>query len=99
MHVPLNQCSPRGNFAGAKTRHSATRRYFYRSLASYLSLYVRPQDEIVEIGPRSDSLGNHFARYRAVSTVEDLTTLDQPAPDYVMLNGTIHYERDIQEML
>ncbi len=37
------------------------RRYFYNSLASYLSLYVRPQDEVVEIGPRSESLGRHFA--------------------------------------
>jgi len=75
------------------------RRYFYNSLASYLSLYVRPQDEVVEIGPRSDSLGKHFARYRAVSSVEDLKALEQSARDYVMLNGTIHYERDIQEML
>ena len=50
------------------------RRYFYKSLASYLSLYVRPQDEVVEIGPRSDSLGKQFAKYRAVSSVEDLKT-------------------------
>ena len=75
------------------------RRYFYTSLASYLSLYVRPQDEVVEIGPRSDSLGKHFAKYRAVSSVDDLKALEQPVRDYVMLNGTIHYERDIQEML
>ena len=75
------------------------RRYFYNSLASYLSLYVRPQDEVVEIGPHSDGLGKHFARYRAVSSVEDLKAVDQPTRDYVLLNGTIHYERDIQEML
>jgi Glycosyl transferase family 2 len=75
------------------------RRYFYRSLASYLSLYVRPQDEVVEIGPRSDGLGKHFTRYRPVSSVDDLKTLEQGVRGYVMLNGTIHYERDIQEML
>jgi len=75
------------------------RRYFYNSLASYLSLYVRPQDEVVEIRPLSHSFGKQFARYRAVSSVEDLTTINQPARDYVLLNGTIHYERDIQEML
>ena len=75
------------------------RRYFYNSLASYLSLYVRPQDEVVEIRPLSDSLGKQFARYRAVSSVEDLKAVDQPTRDYVLLNGTIHYERDIQEML
>ena len=75
------------------------RRYFYTSLASYLSLYVRPEDEIVEIAPRSAGLAERFANYRAVSSVAALKTLDQPARDYVLLNGTIHYERDIQEML
>jgi hypothetical protein len=99
MHVPLNQCSPRGEVVAAKTKRSAMRRYFYNSLASYLSLYVRPQDEVVEIGPSSDSLGKYFARYRAVSAIDDLTSLDEPARDYVLLNGTIHYERDIQELL
>jgi len=99
MHVSLNQCSPRGDLAVPKTNDSVMRRYFYKSLASYLALYVRPQDEVVEISPLSDSLGRHFERYRAVSGVEDLTRIDQPARDYVMLNGTIHYERDIQELL
>jgi hypothetical protein len=75
------------------------RRYFYTSLASYLSLYVRPEDEIVEIAPRSAGLAERFANYRAVSSVAALKTLDQPARNYVLLNGTIHYERDIQEML
>jgi hypothetical protein len=74
-------------------------RYFYTSLASYLSLYVRPEDEIVEIAPRSTGLGKRFTNYRAVSSVAALKTLDRPARDYVLLNGTIHYERDIQEML
>ena len=99
MHVSLNQSSVRRDLAAPKTKDSAMRRYFYNSLASYLSLYVRPQDEVVEIGPRSDSLGKQFAKYRAVSSVEDAKSVDQPARDYVLLNGTIHYERDIQEML
>ena len=75
------------------------RRYFYKSLAAYLALYIRPQDEVVEIGPLSESLGRQFVKYRAVSSVEDLKTIDEPARDYVILNGTIHYERDIQELL
>ena len=44
-------------------------------------------------------MGRQFVKYRAVSSVEDLKTIDEPARDYVILNGTIHYERDIQEML
>src|SRR5437773_2963253 len=89
----------RGRPAISKTRESVMQRYFYTSLASYLSLYVRPEDEIVEIAPRSAGLAERFANYRAVSSVAALKTLDQPARDYVLLNGTIHYERDIQEML
>src|SRR5262249_26177492 len=99
MHVSLNQCAPRGEVTAGKTKGSAMRRYFYKSLASYLALYIRPQDEVVEIAPVSDSLVRQFATYRAVSNVEDLKTIGQPARDYVLLNGTIHYERDIQELL
>ena len=93
------ECSPGRHFAPGKATDSAIRRYFYKSLASYLSLYIRPEDEVVEISPRSGDLGTRFANYRSVSSVATLETVCQPAPDYVLLNGTIHYERDIQEML
>jgi hypothetical protein len=33
------------------------RRYFYNSLASYLSLYIRPENTVVEITPPSEGLG------------------------------------------
>ncbi len=75
------------------------RRYFYNALASYLSLYVRPEDEVVEINPRTEGLGGRFTNYRAISSIATLKATHQRAPDYVLLNGTIHYERDIQEML
>jgi GT2 family glycosyltransferase len=88
-----------GDLVASKKRESATRRYFYNSLASYLSLYVRPEDEVVEINPRTEGLGGRFTNYRAVSSIATLKATHQRAPDYVLLNGTIHYERDIQEML
>ena len=75
------------------------RRYFYDTLASYLSLYIRPEDHVIEIEPRSKGLGKRFTNYRAVSSVAALKTVDQPRRDYVLLNGTIHYERDIQGMM
>ena len=75
------------------------RRYFYDLLASYLSLYVRPEDLLAEINPLSDGLGQRFANYRAVSSVAALKSLDAAVPDYILLNGTIHYERDVQETL
>jgi len=75
------------------------RRYFYNSLASYLSLYIRPENTVAEIAPLSEDLDGRFANYRAVSSLAALKTTQQPAADYILLNGTLHYERDIQEML
>lgn len=90
--------APRRHPVISERRESATRRYFYNTLASYLSLYVRPEDEVIEINPRSEGLGRRFANYRAVASIAALKTPHQQT-DYVLLNGTIHYEHDIQEML
>ena len=57
------------------------RRYFYNSLASYLSLYIRPENTVVEIAPRSEGLGARFANYRAVSSVAALKKAQQRTPD------------------
>jgi len=61
----------------SETRESAMRRYFYDSLASYLSLYVRGEDQVVEIDPRSKALACRFANYRAVSSIATLKTAGQ----------------------
>lgn len=82
-----------------KTSESAMRRYFYDALASYLSLYVRPEEEVLEIDPRSSGLGMRFANYRAVASVVELIGTERSPAAYILLNGTVHYERDIQEML
>ena len=84
--------------SASKKSESMLRRYFYDTLASYLSLYIRPEDQVVEIEPRSKGLGERFANYQAVSSVAALKIERRPA-DYILLNGTIHYERDIEEML
>jgi GT2 family glycosyltransferase len=83
----------------SERREPAIRRYFYDTLASYLSLYVRPEDVVVEINPLSKGLGERFTNYRAIPGVEALKTSAEPTPDYVLLNGALHYERDLQEML
>jgi glycosyltransferase involved in cell wall biosynthesis len=94
-----SECTTCTHSAISKGRESAMRRYFYNTLAAYLSLYIRPEDQIVEIAPRSAGLGQRFANYRAASSIATFKITHQPLPDYVLLNGTIHYERDIQEML
>jgi len=83
----------------ASSKPSAIRRYFCDTLASYLALYVRPQDEILEIDPRSAGLGERFLNYKAVSNVAELKAIERGPACYILLNGTIHYERDIQELL
>jgi len=88
-----------GKPAAPENRESFVRRYFYNILASYLSLYIRPENTVVEIAPRNEGLGMRFTNYRAVSSVAALKTTQQRAADYVLFNGTIHYERDIQGML
>ena len=67
---------------GPKKSESAMRRYFYDSLAADLSLYVRPEDEIVEIDARSAGLSERFANYKAVSSAAELKTLGGRPADY-----------------
>jgi GT2 family glycosyltransferase len=83
----------------AKTNESAMRRYFDDALASYLSLYIRPEDQVIEIEARSKGLGERFTNYKAVPSVAALKTTERGPADYILLNGILHYERDIQEML
>jgi len=85
--------------AHAKTSESAMRRYFYDALASYLSLYIRPEDQVIEIEARSKGVGERFTNYKAVPNVAALKATEGRPADYILLNGILHYERDIQEML
>ena len=82
----------------SKESESMLQRYFYDTLASYLSLYIRPKDQVVEIEPRSKALCERFANYQSVPNVAELK-MEHRRPDYILLNGAVHYERDIQEML
>ena len=86
--------------------------YLHRILARYVGYHVPPDSTIVEIAPRSSLLIESLGRpssYIAFPVAEagsppvpvltawnDLRTLQ---PDRVILNGTLHYEHDIQAML
>jgi len=95
----MGRSASRDRPVASKQRESAIRRYFYEALASYLSLYIRPEDVVVEINPLSKGLGERFTNYRAILGVEALKTSAEPMADYVLLNGALHYERDVQKML
>jgi GT2 family glycosyltransferase len=90
------------------------RKYFYGLLKKYVSLYVLPQNTVVEIDPSSplfiaalpqgkvafrpgaaqDGQAEHdrdkVVEFRAISAIK---------PDYLVISGLIHYERDIQRLL
>lgn len=83
--------------------------YFYQLLLRYLSVYIRPENSAVEISPQgfpeSTFLKNskrHFLNQDShpyPHAKHDLETLEHIAaedPDYIILNGTVHHERNIQ---
>lgn len=78
--------------------------YFYRLLARYIGLYVRPADRLLELDPASDDLLPYFPdrkalRAEAFFAPERFAVGDAAPPDYVLLNGVLHYQRDVQNYL
>ena len=72
------------------------KRYFYRLLARYISMFVRPDDLLVNVDPASRELDKHLPQCRTLSINEMSAEVEA---DFVLLNGTLHYERDIQSYL
>ncbi|HEX8531291.1 MAG TPA: glycosyltransferase, partial [Cytophagales bacterium] len=68
------------------------RRYFYQQLARYLTLYVRPNNSLLEIKHESPGLGCRLPGVRVVNQQD----ASGAAPEYVLLNGNVHYEKDVQ---
>ena len=86
--------------------------YLYRTLARYVGYHLPPDARVVELAPRSplllESLERPLTRVafpaaetavapaNALSGWDDLRAFQ---PDRVILNGTLHYEQDIQALL
>lgn len=78
--------------------------YFHALLARYISLYVQPSDSVVEVDPVSSYLSAHFTEAQTVFLRGETPSVrKESAPankaDYVVVNGVLHYERDIQAYL
>ena len=90
--------------------------YFYTLLHSCLSLYIQPQNSVLEIHPQHNQLINMFRKQRvaillrgqecavtfqdtSVPVIPDVGEIKSWNPDYILLNGNIHYETDIQRLL
>ena len=78
--------------------------FFYRLLAHYLSLYIRPEDRMVEVNPPSDKLRPYFEKYESLSVgggeggAQGARELSRDDGGYFVLNSCIHYESDIQTL-
>lgn len=62
------------------------KKYFYRKLKKYLSFYISPGDNVLEDSAAREPM--YAGQHRA----------DAPY-DFVVLNGVLHYRRDIQKEL
>ncbi|MGO8186380.1 glycosyltransferase family 2 protein [Rhizobium leguminosarum] len=90
------------------------RDYFYSQLRRYIGLFVLGQNSVVEIDPTTPLLIGKFPQgkvtfrsrtqpaepvnefdERKVVKIEDVA---DTKPDYLVISGLIHYERDIQSM-
>lgn len=71
--------------------------YFYGLLARYVSLFARPGDLLVSVDPASRELDVHLPQTRTMSLAE--ASGHYGIADFLLLNGTLHYERDVQAYL
>jgi hypothetical protein len=88
------------------------RNYFYQLMRKYLSLFILPQNTVVEIDATTCHLAGTLPNWRTTllrreKLAENITQdqfvpinqlLDHP-PDYLLISGMIHYERNIQSLL
>ena len=71
--------------------------YFYGLLARYIALFARPGDSVVNLDPPGRDFDVHLPQCVTISLNDaDAQSL---AADFIILNGTLHYERDIQDYL
>jgi hypothetical protein len=85
------------------------RKYLYRKLREYLDLYVRPGDRIAQISAKEIAEPLKFQSHDVLVLQSpsreiglprlNLEALAEFRADYVLLNGNIHYEADIQDFL
>ena len=72
------------------------RKYFYNLIEKYLRLYVRPEDNLIFWSHPSDSLWDLFPN---CVIWKDSIPKDASTADYILINGRLHFERDIQAAL
>jgi hypothetical protein len=79
------------------------RSYFYYLLAKYLSFYLLPGSKIALVDPAPNLMNSSFIKSLNANTVTSAdfgkSTANPGFPDYIVLNGNLHFEKDIQDFL
>ena len=76
-------------------------KYFYKLIYKYYSLYLNKQDRIIEINSENDFLEKRFKSYpfyKSVKKIQELNA-EQAEVTFIILNGNLHYESDVQTFL
>ena len=89
--------------------------YFYTLLRRYLSTYILPQNSVVEVDPTTSMLVGSMPQGKVTfrHMPEEITLANnfddgqiipienvyQSNPDYLVVSGLVHYERDVQSLL
>ena len=72
------------------------RRYFYQKLKNYIQLFVRQNDSAVLLCPEGEEWADETLQR---TTLADCRQRQDSPPDYIVVQGLVHYERDIQTFL
>jgi len=72
-------------------------KYFYKLLWKYISLYCLENNTIAEIFPRNKMF--EVIGVKNLLHIQSLEQMKNQKVNYFLLNGSLHYERDIQETL
>lgn len=78
------------------------KKYFYKLIYKYISIYIRPEDSLLEVDPVENYINENYTNKEILSSKDkqiDIEKLRSKNFDFILLNGNIHYERDIQEFL
>ncbi len=85
--------------------------YYYHCLFRYFSVYIRPNNSVVEVNPATDRAIESFDHVRFLFIGKDvpdsisrdricsIQDIQRTPPDYFLLNGNIQHESNIQKLL
>ena len=75
------------------------KKYLYKLLARYLSFYINENSSVVELCNSNISLLKNNFKNKNYQLLNHPDEIGSSAPDFVLLNSNLHYEKDIQSYL